>query len=160
MSLPATAPWTPTLLPAQVKEELSGWLLNRERADFSKGNYITHRNKCKAKAALNIFSINRMFSMTQDRYLLRCAAEARLLFVRLVFGRMFVRAFCHVLRLLHQLWWIHGLHGDYVEGVQILQRTDRNRLTAQDVMVLLYGRGFQTKSRIYVKALADICLFW
>lgn len=103
MSLPAAAPWTPALLPAQVKEELSGRLLNRERGDFSKGNYITHRNKCKAKAALNIFSINKMFSMTQDRYLLRCAAEALLLFVRLVFGRMFVRAFCHVLRLLHQL---------------------------------------------------------
>lgn len=29
MSLPTAAPMTPTLLLAQVKEELMGWLLNR-----------------------------------------------------------------------------------------------------------------------------------
>lgn len=36
-SLPATAPWTTALLPAQVKEELSGWLLNRQLDRWREG---------------------------------------------------------------------------------------------------------------------------
>lgn len=53
--------------------------------------------------------------------LLLCGAEGRLLCVHLVFRGASVRVFCDVLRLLHKLCGVHGLHGDYVEGVQILQ---------------------------------------
>lgn len=61
-------------------------------------------------------------------YLLLGGAEARLQSLRPLLGGAPVGVFCDVLRLLHQLWRIHGLHRDDVEGVQILQRggqTDR-----------------------------------
>lgn len=54
-------------------------------------------------------------------YLLGFQAETRLLPVGAVFGRAGERVLCHVLWLLHQLWRVHDLHGDDVEGIQILQ---------------------------------------
>lgn len=84
-------------------------------------------------------------------YLLLGGAEARLQSLRPLLGGAPVGVFCDVLRLLHQLWRIHGLHRDDVEGVQILQRggqTDRqrDRQTGQDEVVTHVGRQRFLKS--------------
>lgn len=53
------------------------------------------------------------------RHLLRRRTETGPLPVAV--GGLIEGVFRHVLRLLHQLRRVHGLHGDDVEGVQVLQ---------------------------------------
>lgn len=134
ISFPATATRTPTLLLAQVKEELMGRLLNRrwrrrrrkrDRVEF----WICQTGEAWLQHLdLHLKKEKTWLAHEHTLYLLLCAAEACLWCVRLVFCGASVGVFCHILRLLYQLWWIHGLHWDYVEGVQILKTETHTQL--------------------------------